>query len=773
MSETVRGFILQPTYRIESGRPVVHLYGTLESGDSFLVRDTRFRPHFWIRRTDAERADELGAGDQHASTKKTMHGEVLVRVEVPRPSDAPPLRNRLQDKEISCYEADVPFAIRYLIEHGVRGTLEIEGHSRKGKRGGRVFEDPVVRPCRWSPTLSVLSFDIETDPKAQTLLSIALVGCGTAEVLLFTPAELDTPAGAVGVRSQEELLELFVRRVRELDPDVLTGWNIVDFDLPVLMRRAEALGVRLELGRGRGGVRRRTGRSRQQSSQVSIPGRAVLDGLALLRGAFIRMDEYSLDAVAKQVLGEGKTVTGRQRAHEILRMFREERRDFVDYNLTDARLVLDILDELDLVELAVERSRLTGMPPHRVSSSIAAFDFLYISELRRRDLVAPSVDTSRPSEDTGGGEVLEPIAGLYQNVVVLDFKSLYPSLIRTFHIDPLGFVEHPQAGADLIRAPNGAHFARQPGILTQLLDELFPRRERAREEGDSIAAYAIKILMNSFFGVLGTPLCRFYSPAIANAITSFGREILLWTRRRIELEGMRVLYGDTDSLFVDTNQQDEEAARRIGGELCELLDRELARHIEEIWRTESRLEIELDKVYLRLFLPHVRHGTRGARKRYAGLVRDGDGTRVVFTGLEAVRRDWTELARRTQRELFERLFRDDPVEEFVRQRVAALRDGELDDLLVYRKALRKDLDEYTSTSPPHVVAARKMSATPGRRVAYVVTIAGPEPAHERSNPYDYEHYVDKQVRPVTEPVLDLLGLDFAKVIGDDAQLDLF
>ncbi|MDX1644665.1 MAG: DNA polymerase II, partial [Thermoanaerobaculia bacterium] len=755
------------------GRPVVHLFGVLESGGSFLVRDTRFAPHFWIRSTDAERGLEIGARNQQPSSRTTMAGEALVRVELPRPSDAPPLRDRLRDKGIQPCEADVPFAIRYLIEHGIRGTLEIEGRSRKGKRIDRVFEDPILRPCRWRPSLSVLSFDIETDPQARTLLSIALVGCGAAEVLLFTPKDLEAPDEAVAVDSQEELIESFARRVRELDPDVLTGWNIVEFDFPVLMRRAEALGVPLDLGRGRGAVRRRRGSSRQQSSQVSVPGRAVLDGLALLHGAFIRMEEYSLDAVAREVLGEGKTVTGRQRAHEILRMFRERRSEFVDYNLTDARLVVQILEELDLVELAVERSRLTGLPPHRVASSIAAFDFLYISELRRRDLVAPSVDSSRSAEETGGGAVLEPVSGLFHNVVVLDFKSLYPSLIRTFQIDPLGFVEHPEPGADLIRAPNGAHFERQPGILPGLLDELFPRRQRAQQEGDAIAAYAIKILMNSFFGVLGTPLCRFYNPAIANAITSFGREILLWARRRIELEGLRVLYGDTDSLFVDTERDDEREAHRLGRELCELLDRELASHIEAIWRTESRLTLELDTVYLRLFLPHVRHGTRGARKRYAGLVRDGDETRVVFTGLEAVRRDWTELARRTQRELFERLFHDEPVEEFVRRRVARLRDGELDEMLIYRKGLRKDLDDYTSTTPPHVVAARKMSEDPGRRVAYVMTVAGPEPARERANSYDYEHYVDKQIRPVTEPVLDLLGLDFAKVIGDDVQLDLF
>ena len=288
-----------------------------------------------------------------------------------------------------------------------------------------------------------------------------------------------------------------------------------------------------------------------------------------------------------------------------------------------------------------------------------------------------------------------------------------------------------------------------------------------------MAGHAIKILMNSFYGVLGTPACRFASPELANAITGFGREILLWSKNRIELCGYQVLYGDTDSLFVLSRLEDAAAARDLGARLVADLNRDLADHIRRNWRVESRLELQFERLYHRFFLPAVRHGTGGARKRYAGLVQENGKAEVVFTGMEAVRRDWTELAKQVQREIYLRLFSDRPVEDYLRNVVKDLRAGRLDDLLVYRKAVRKDLDSYVASTPPHVAAARKMSGRQGSAVAYIITENGPEPADERRSPIDYEHYVQKQVRAVAEPVLALLGLNFNRIAGDDAQLKLF
>jgi DNA polymerase-2 len=409
-----------------------------------------------------------------------------------------------------------------------------------------------------------------------------------------------------------------------------------------------------------------------------------------------------------------------------------------------------------------------------VAASIASFDFLYLTELEKLGIVAPSVRSSdsRVYDAQQGGHVLEPLTGLHRNVWVFDFKSLYPSIIRTFNIDPLAYVAEPAPGDDLIRTPEGA-FRREPAILPRMLDELFPRREAAKASGDDVASQAIKILMNSFYGVLGTPACRFFNPALANSITGMGREMLLWSKRWFEAAGFEVLYGDTDSLFVASRQSDPEIARAEARRLVAEVNVELARYVAGRWRVPSRLELEFEKLYLRLVLPRARHSTRGASKRYAGLVHGRGDHAVEFVGMEVVRRDWTALARQVQRELYARLFTDRPVEAYLAEIVRRLRNGELDQALVYRKNLRKAAREYTAGTPPHVAAARKSTQPHGRLISYVMTRAGAEPLDNRKHPLDREHYVDKQVRPVAEPILEALGLDFERVIGDVRQASLF
>src|SRR5262245_60534663 len=252
-----RGFILHPTYRLEASRPVVHLFGRLEDGRSFLVRDRSLAPYFFVRAQDAEAARSHGTVRQSATRLTSMRGEPLVRLEVDSPEQVPPIRDALARAGVVVLEADVRFAMRHLIDHGIKGAVEIEprpsgGRTAPGPAGSRgpqvdaLFDDPAIRPSDFHPTtalLRVLSIDLETDPRGERIDSAALVGAGVEEVLLALSedalragmGEKAAPCRVVPCGDEKGLLRTLFARMREIDFDVLTGWNVIDFDLEVLV----------------------------------------------------------------------------------------------------------------------------------------------------------------------------------------------------------------------------------------------------------------------------------------------------------------------------------------------------------------------------------------------------------------------------------------------------------------------------------------------------------------------------------------------------------
>jgi DNA polymerase-2 len=271
--------------------------------------------------------------------------------------------------------------------------------------------------------------------------------------------------------------------------------------------------------------------------------------------------------------------------------------------------------------------------------------------------------------------------------------------------------------------------------------------------------------------VLGATACRFFDPAIANAITGFGQQILHWSRDAFEKEGVRVLYGDTDSVFVQLSGSGADSLAEAQA-LRDRVQQQISQRIRADYRVEPRLELELERIFERFFLPHVRGGKQGSKKRYAGWI-DG-GLEVV--GLESVRRDWPAVAARLQRGLLERLFGDADVLPFLRELVAKVRAGELDHELVYVKRIRKGSpDRYKTTTPPHVQAARKAGGRVGPVVRYVITARGPEPVlpgRPLPDDIDHRHYVERVLRPVAQAVLAPLGREFDEALDQPRQLSL-
>ncbi len=721
-------------------------------------------------------------------------------------------RSILQERRIECFEADVRPTDRYLMERFIQGTLTIKGPVTREK-GYLSFINPQLKKDDFAPALRVASLDIETSMTRKIVLSIAVHGVEFGSDISSERTTSETPSEASfnkvfmlgeGIADAAEYLEFaateqalltsFRAWFTALDPDVVIGWNLVGFDLRYLQDRCDYHGIDLRLGRGDSTISwRRVQRSREHFYAV-VPGRVMLDGIELLRTATFRFESFSLEHVARELLGRGKLVHDVDaRALEIETMFREDKVALARYNLEDCVLVREIFEHTGLIEFAVQRSRLTGLEMDRQGGSVAAFDFLYLPRLHREGRVAPLVavpaesafvkaalvEDSNTRVSTPGGYVLESSPGIYKDVLVLDFKSLYPSIIMTFQVDPLAMVSPEE---NRIPGFAGASFAKNHAILPGIIKELWAARDAARKQGFTAVSQAIKIIMNSFYGVLGTSGCRFFDPRLVSSITLRGHEILQTTRDLIEAKGFPVIYGDTDSVFV-LMENPPAGVKETGNDLVAYLNHWWRDQLAKSYGIDSHLEIEFETHFTRFLMPRIRGSERGSKKRYAGLVVSDAGTpEIVFKGLESVRSDWTPLAREFQRELCRRCFLDEPVEDYIKEVVASVTEGKADDKLVLRKRLRRKLADYTKNVPPHVKAARLADAARtesglapiyqyGGWIEYVMTLAGPEPVKYRTSLLDYDFYITRQLAPVADAILGFRQTSLAAIM--DRQPELF
>jgi DNA polymerase-2 len=397
-----------------------------------------------------------------------------------------------------------------------------------------------------------------------------------------------------------------------------------------------------------------------------------------------------------------------------------------------------------------------------------AFDHFYLPLLHRKGFVAPNLRDIKTQEHAEGGYVIEPEPGIYDNIVVLDFKSLYPSIIRTFKIDPYSLLMNDK---DTITTLNGYKFSATHHILPDYIDELMKQRKEAVEKGDKQLSQAIKILMNSFYGVMGSYGCRFYHPDLPRAITGTGHKLLLGSKDYLERKGYKVVYGDTDSLFIKLKEVKSANGVIQGKKIAVELNNYWSGKLKSEHKIQSYLELEFEKFYEKFIITPARGSEAGAKKRYAGLVEINGKKEIEFVGMEFVRSDWTKLAKEFQEELYLKVFAGEEVDDFIRNTIKELKQGKYDDKLVYRKRLRKEVEDYTKNIPPHVRAA-KMLREPGDVVYYVITERGPIPIQMKYNDIDYDHYIDKQLKPIADSVLALLGKSFDSIVGSD-QMSFF
>ncbi|MFI8619225.1 DNA polymerase II [Acidovorax sp. NPDC077693] len=725
----LRGFLLTRNWRdLPDGTEIEYWLATDEGAKKVLL--TRQTSVAFLPVCHRAAAQTLLASLQGLEVReldlKTFDQEPVLGVYARRFRDLGKLARALQPLGIPLYEADVRPHDRYLMERFIKAGVLVDG----GQREGLTILDGRLKPATgWRPALKVVSLDIETSA-TEELYSIALDGAGDRIVFMLgeapMPASVSAPAVSpmdfrlVYCPTRRELIEQLDAWFADHDPDVIIGWSVIQFDLRVLQKTADASSVQLLLGRERRPIAWRAHPGRQGYLFAPMPGRVVVDGIEALRAGMWSFPSFSLEAVSQTLLGEGKEIgDAYDKMAEIERRYQEDKPALASYNIRDCALVLRIFDKLELLPFVLERAQTTGLQIDHFGGSIAAFSHHYLPRMHRLGYVAPNVGDIA-AKAFPGGYVMDSTPGFYDSVVVLDYKSLYPSIIRTFLVDPVGLAEGESTDIQtgLVQGPQGTLFSREKHCLPDIVTTLSNARDEAKRVRNQPLSQALKLLMNSFAAGLV-------------------QEINAWWSRKLREE-----------------QQ-----------------------------LENFLEIEFDTHYAKFFMPTIRGSDVGSKKRYAGLSVDEAGQEeMVYRGLEMARSDWTLLARQFQEGLLSRIFHGEPYQAFVADYARSMLNGQMDMLLVYRKRLRHRLDAYEVNVPPQVRAARIADAhnaklnrpqqyQRGGWIQYVMTQSGPEPLEARHSRIDYEHYLVKQLQPIADAILQPLGDSFVALTS--AQKVLF
>lgn len=760
MYKQIEGFILSGQSIDWDDHLLLKLYGQSTEG-SFLVTINDFRNYFF-------------AESRMPTSFRNLDGTWVEKIECRTHSELKTKKKQFEDLGLRTFEADIRPLERYLMDHELYAQITISGEATV-QNGLLNFSNPKIDKGHYYPHCKMMSFDIETGKDGRLYsLAYSFRSLDLSEDKVFMLGSEKSTEEVIFCPTEKQILEFFQEATQRLDPDIFTGWNVIGFDFHFLEKKSRQFRSPLFLGRGNRALEMY--QNARGEWTMNLEGRVIIDGPWALKTNFFTYESFKLNNVAKDVLGIGKDIDEDEvhdKWDEIERRFREDKLALARYNLKDAQLVLDILEKTKLIDLLLSRSLISGLLLERVGGSTAAFDHFYLPSLHEYGYVAPNVADIMFTRQAGGGFVLDPKVGVHENIMVMDFKSLYPTLIETFFIDPLSRAER---SSNPLSTPVGFTFSRDHHILPGKITELLERRARAKSEKNINLSQAVKILMNSFYGVMGSSGCRFYQEDLPDAITGTGQWLLKVVISFLEGLGLQVLYGDTDSIFVQLKTFEDYKAQ--GDLLIEKVNCFLFEKLQNDFAVVSKLEIQYDKFFKKLILTSTRGEGGGAKKRYAGLrlleTSSGIKEEMVLTGMEYVRSDWSALARNFQFELIRRVFYGENLESFIDQTLKDLKAHKFDQSLVLSKRLTKPIEEYIKNIPPHAKAAKILFDKKGilkKRPQYVMTLRGAIPIELPHDDIDYEYYIDRQLAPIADSILALFGKNFEDL--QSPQLSLF
>ena len=739
---TIEIGITQVNYTVEEAadgeRPIIHVFGRTEEGDAEHVRVYDFRPYFYAPTAsldDGKLEDGRITGSDEGY--ESIRGEPLTKIFGRTPRDVGAIRDRFDH-----YEADILFPNRFLIDKGINSGIRVPDR-REGEREDadgplRVHHDE-VEAVDAQPDPCIHTFDLEVDDRSGFpeegeepivcltshdsvreeyigWLYVAPAGDGASPEDLPEYSSI-TEDAAIEIRAferEEAMLDAYLSYIEETDPDVLTGWNVDDFDAPYLIDRLDRLDGAAEEDLSMERLSRVNEVWRSDWQGPNIKGRVVFDLLyAYKRTQFTELDSYRLDAVAETELGVGKErYTG-----DIGDLWEQNPERLLEYNVRDVELCVEIDRRQDIIAFWNEVRTFVGCKLEDAPTPGDTVD-MYVLHKVHGEFALPSKGRVE-SEEYEGGAVFDPITGVKENVTVLDLKSLYPMCMVTINASP-----ETKAGPDYegetYHAPNGMEFRKEPdGIIRSMVDELLSERDDKKALRDEHAPGstefniydrqqgAVKVIMNSLYGVLGWERFRLYDKDVAGAVTATGREVIEFTEQSANEIGHEVTYGDTDSVMLELGSDVKKtAAIEQSFEIEEHINAsydEFAR--KELGADDHRFEIEFEKLYRRFF-------QAGRKKRYAGHIvwKEGqDVDDIDITGFEYKRSDIAPITKRVQKDVIEMIVLGEDLENvktYVHDVITEFRNEEISlDQIGIPGGIGKRLDDY-DTDTAHVRGAK-------------------------------------------------------------------
>ncbi|WP_129114995.1 DNA polymerase domain-containing protein [Halegenticoccus tardaugens] len=572
---TVDVAVAQVDYTIEGQGsdeyPVIHVFGRTSDNEPVHVRVLGFRPYFYAP-TDGL-TDEALDRDSITGTEdgyRSIRGESLTKIYGRTPRDV----GRMRD-DFDHYEADILFPNRFLIDKDIGGGVRVP--DRRLDDGTIQVPHTEVESVEADADLRVNTFDIEVDDRSGfpedgeepivcltshdsyrdeyvAWLYEAPDGTGEIPDALdgYDPYRDGTDVDVRSFETEDAMLDAFIAYIEKTDPDVLTGWNFEDFDAPYFLDRLEVLNPRSEHDLSAGRLSRVNEVWRSGWGGPDIKGRVVFDLLyAYRRTQFSELESYRLDAVGELELDVGKE----RYSGDIGDLWEENPTRLLEYNVRDVELCVEIDRKQEVIPFWDEVRTFVGCLLEDAPTPGDAVD-IYVLHKVHGNYALPSKGQA-DAEEYEGGAVFDPITGVKENVTVLDLKSLYPMCMVTINASPETKVG-PDYDGETYLAPNGTEFRKEPdGIIRAMVDELLTERENKKNRRDEHApdadAYkiydrqqaAVKVIMNSLYGVLGWDRFRLYDKEMGAAVTATGREVIAFTQTAANEIDYEVAYGDS------------------------------------------------------------------------------------------------------------------------------------------------------------------------------------------------------------------------------------